>query len=151
MASSAAPAGTGRSGSFGPLVSGRPCPCLWSCAVTHGTGSARTRATHTQKRASETARTLTNSIAIRAAAGPRDPASLRRSAITKRPLSHGSVCSVDLFEFINRSYVTTKVHDSASEGCGLAAMHGGQVAAPQPGRAHPPVGVTARKKVGSGF
>ena len=112
---------------------------------------SRTRATHTQKRASETARTLTNSIAIRAAAGPRDPASLRRSAITKRPLSHGSVCSVDLFEFINRSYVTTKVSDSASEGCGLAAMHGGQVAAPQPGRAHPPVGVTARKKVGSGF
>jgi hypothetical protein len=61
---------------------------------------------------------------------------------------------LDLFghcEFINRSYVTTKVSDSASEGCGRAAMHGGQVAAPQPGRARPPLGVTARKKVGSGF
>ena len=41
--------------SFGPLVSRSPCPCLWSCAVTHGTGSARTRAAHTQKRASKTA------------------------------------------------------------------------------------------------
>ena len=42
-------------------------------------------------------------------------------------------------EFINRSYVTTKVSDSASEGCGLAAVHGGQVVAPQPGRAPPPL------------
>jgi len=48
---------------------------------------------------------------------------------------------LDLFgplRIYNRSYVTTKVSDSASEGCGRAAMHGGQVAAPQPGRAHPP-------------
>ena len=67
-------------------------------------------------------------IAIRAAAGPRDPAAPRRSAITKRPLSHGSICSVDLFEFINDSYVTTKVSDSAIKGCGRAAVHGGQVA-----------------------